>query len=233
MRQIITQLALMIAMALPIGAVAQDRPVVIELFTSQGCSSCPPADAYLHKLAKRENVIALAMHVDYWDYIGWKDIFASPAMTERQRSYARTGNRRMVYTPQMIINGQDHVVGNRPKDVEDLIARHAKLEAVINLTAARTGNSVIVNAAPLSKVKGPVTVQLIRYKPTETVNIKRGENAGKSLSYANIVTEIDVLRDWDGRDPLSITANMAGAQPGVILIQGQNLGGVIAAVTVE
>src|SRR6056297_1175836 len=108
-------------------AMAQERPVVVELFTSQGCSSCPPADAYLHKLAAREDVIALALHVDYWDYIGWKDSFGKAAWSDRQHGYAKAAGRGMVYTPQMIINGTDHVVGNRPKDVEYLIDRHSAL----------------------------------------------------------------------------------------------------------
>jgi hypothetical protein len=95
-------------------SLAQDRPVLVELFTSQGCSSCPPADALLHKLARRDDVVALALHVDYWDYIGWKDTFAKAAHSARQRAYAREAGRRMVYTPQMIINGADHVVIGRP-----------------------------------------------------------------------------------------------------------------------
>ena len=103
---------------------AQTSPVVVELFTSQGCSSCPPADAMLHKLAERDDVIALALHVDYWDYIGWKDEFAVPAYTKRQRGYARTNGRRMIYTPQMVINGQDDVIGAKPMDVSDLIQKH-------------------------------------------------------------------------------------------------------------
>ena len=100
---------------------ADDMPVVVELFTSQGCSSCPPADALLHELSKRDDVIPLALHVDYWDYIGWKDSFAQPAFTARQRGYAQASGRRAIYTPQMIIGGQFDVVGNRPMDVAAII----------------------------------------------------------------------------------------------------------------
>ena len=101
---------------------AQDKPVVVvELFTSQGCSSCPPADALLDRLSSRNNVLALSLHVDYWDYIGWKDKFASPAHTARQQAYARAAGRRSVYTPQMIINGLDDVAGTAPMDVADMI----------------------------------------------------------------------------------------------------------------
>ena len=112
--------------AISVPATAQS-PVVVELFTSQGCSSCPPADKLMHELAKRDDVIALALHVDYWDYIGWKDVFAQPEFTARQRAYARLGNRKMIYTPQMVINGRDHVVGSNPKDTNALISSHKKL----------------------------------------------------------------------------------------------------------
>ncbi|QGX98754.1 DUF1223 domain-containing protein [Roseovarius faecimaris] len=233
MRQLKKFMAMALMLLLPVGAGAQEHPVVVELFTSQGCSSCPPADAYLHKLAKRDGVIALAMHVDYWDYIGWKDSFASPKMTARQRGYARTGNRRMVYTPQMIINGQDHVVGNRPKDVEELIQRHARAGAVMALSATREGNQVMVRGETLTPVKGPAVVQLIRFMPRQTVDIKRGENAGRSLSYANIVTEIRELRDWDGKGALEFSAQISGSGPGVILVQGADHGPVLAAAYIE
>lgn len=212
---------------------AGEPQVVVELYTSQGCSSCPPADAFLHDLAARDDVIALAMHVDYWDYIGWKDIFANPAYSDRQRGYARAGGRRMVYTPQMIINGTDHVVGNRPQDVEDLLAKHARVDQSVALSAARDGNTVSITVTPGRAVKGPVVVQLIRYKPQQNVAIKRGENAGRSLSYANIVTEINVLREWNGRDPLTVEAGMNGDLPGIILMQGKGQGPVVAAVRVQ
>ena len=101
-------------------------PVVVELYTSQGCSSCPPADAFLaRELANRDDVIALALHVDYWDYIGWKDDFADPQHTDRQRDYARAAGQRTIYTPQMIIAGKDHVIGSHPAEVKKLIRAHA------------------------------------------------------------------------------------------------------------
>ncbi|WP_371227033.1 DUF1223 domain-containing protein [Roseovarius sp. 2305UL8-3] len=214
-------------------AMAQDRPVVVELYTSQGCSSCPPADAYLHKLVERDDVIALALHVDYWDYIGWKDSFGSPAWSQRQRSYASGAGRSMVYTPQMIINGSDHVVGNRPKDVEDLIERHSRTPLPVAVVAKRSGNRVTVTASADETVKGPFVVQLVRYSPKQTVEIKRGENAGRTLSYANVVSEIAPLRTWNGRAPLSVEAAMPGDLPGVILIQKKDHGAVVAAAKVK
>mgnify|MGYP000680805641 CR=1 FL=1 len=118
-------------------------PVVVELYTSQGCSSCPPADAFLEReLAERDDVIALALHVDYWDYIGWKDDFADPAYTRRQRSYAHAAGHRTIYTPQMIIGGVDHVIGSHPSEVKGFIAQHEKLASDVSVTLERNGDSL-------------------------------------------------------------------------------------------
>lgn len=108
---------------------ATSHPVVVELFTSQGCHSCPPADALVGELSKREDVIALAYHVDYWDYIGWKDPFASPQFTERQRRYGKAMSLRTIYTPQMVIDGTHDVVGSRRLQVKRLIEKQAKANA--------------------------------------------------------------------------------------------------------
>lgn len=109
MRRFTAALALALCFAAP--GFAQRAMVVVELYTSQGCSSCPPADALLHDLAEREDVIALALHVDYWDYIGWKDEFAHPQHAQRQRAYAQKAKRRSIYTPEFIVQGQTDVVG--------------------------------------------------------------------------------------------------------------------------
>ncbi|MEL6315991.1 MAG: DUF1223 domain-containing protein, partial [Pseudomonadota bacterium] len=127
---------------------AADTPVVVELFTSQGCSSCPPADALLHELAKRDDVIALALHVDYWDYIGWKDEFAHPDYAKRQRGYAIEAGRRSVYTPQMIINGVTDIVGARPMELSKAIAEHAAAPKALDLTLDRAGDVVTISATP-------------------------------------------------------------------------------------
>ena len=231
MRKIATLLAAAFLLASP--AQAEDTPVVVELFTSQGCSSCPPADAFLHKLADREDVIALAMHVDYWDYIGWKDIFASAENTKRQRAYARAGGRKMIYTPQMIINGREHVVGNRPRDVVDLINKHKSGGGDVDLDVARNGNTLRIDATAGNGLKNTLVVQLIRYKPKSTVDIKRGENAGRRLSYANVVTEFSVLREWDTRKPLSMTAKVEGDAPVVVLVQHKGVGPIAAVARVR
>lgn len=229
--------ALLVALAAPLAtpgaARAQDGPVLVELYTSQGCSSCPPADALLHKLAARGDVVALALHVDYWDYIGWKDVFANPEYSARQRAYARVGNRRMVYTPQMIIHGVEDVVGNRPKDVAALIERHRSAPAPVALSVGRQGGELRIEAKADTGATGRAAVQLVRYRPSATVDIRRGENAGRTLTYSNIVTDWKVLQEWDMRSPLSLTVPMQGDQPAVVLIQRNRHGPVQAVARVE
>ncbi|MEO3413900.1 DUF1223 domain-containing protein [Roseovarius sp. CAU 1744] len=229
------KLALLLAAALMLASPARsgDNPVVVELFTSQGCSSCPPADAFLHELAKRDDVVALALHVDYWDYIGWKDIFASAENTKRQRAYARAGGRKMIYTPQMIINGREHVVGNRPRDVVDLINKHKNGAEYVDLTLERVGDTVQIRAEAKEPLRDQLVVQLIRYRPQSTVDIKRGENAGRTLSYANVVTEFSALGSWNTQGPLVMEAKAPGEAPVVVLLQHQGYGPVAAVARVK
>ena len=212
-------------------AAAEDHaPVVVELYTSQGCSSCPPADAFLSTLAAREDVIALALHVDYWDYIGWKDNFASPQFTKRQKLYAKHAGRRSVYTPQMVIQGEDDVVGTHPMDVAELILKHRDAEPRVRLTLDRAGaDKVAIMARALSRIDGPLVVQIVRYTPSASVAIERGENAGRTVSYANIVTEWKALTEWDPRQPLSMNADAPGTQPVVVLVQHKGPGRIEAA----
>ncbi|SLN16031.1 hypothetical protein ROG8370_00439 [Roseovarius gaetbuli] len=230
MKQIIPILAAALMLALPVSSRAQERPVVVELFTSQGCSSCPPADEFMQQLAARRDVIALSLHVDYWDYIGWADIFAKPEHTARQRGYAKSGDRRMIYTPQMIINGKDHVVGNRPRDVTELIEKHRFDADDIVLNASRDGDFLRITAKTDVAHDMPMLVQLLRYRPEATVAIERGENAGKLLKYSNIVTEMTQLAVWDSSAPLKIDTQISGDEPLVVLLQYPDFGTIEAAV---
>ncbi|WP_296433080.1 DUF1223 domain-containing protein [Yoonia sp.] len=204
---------------------AQNGPVVVELFTSQGCSSCPPADAMLHDLAKRDDVIALALHVDYWDYIGWKDVFGRPENTRRQHGYAQAARATTVYTPQMVIGGVDHVVGSRPMQVMDAVQAQARRGNPVNVTLTRSGDAIQINATAISR--GDYIVQLVRFTPEETVAIRRGENAGRTFSYANIVKSWDVIGRWDGLTALTLNAAAVGSD-GVVVIVQQNGHGPIA-----
>ena len=204
-------------LALP--AHAQTSPVVIELYTSQGCSSCPPADALMHELTERDDVVPLALHVDYWDYIGWKDSYAKSAHTARQRAYARAAGDRTIYTPQMIVDGEDHVIGYKPMRLAKVIENRKKRAGQVALRVTRIGNALEISAAPTRARVGEMTVQLVRYMPNGTVEIKRGENAGRTLDYANIVTEWNVLGNWNGGVPLQMRVDARGDEPVVVIIQ--------------
>lgn len=209
-------------------ALAETAPVVVELYTSQGCSSCPPADAMLRELAKRDGVIALALHVDYWDYIGWADSFAQPAFTIRQKAYARAAGARMVYTPQMIIGGRDHVIGTKPMDVMDHIERHRGVDLPVAVELVVSGDMVRIEAQSQSGAATPCVVQVVRYEPSQTVEIHRGENAGRTLDYVNIVTSWDVIGEWDGAEPF-VAEVPRGAGPVVVMVQGVGHGPVLGA----
>ncbi|WP_246107270.1 DUF1223 domain-containing protein [Puniceibacterium confluentis] len=211
------------------GAVsAQQSPVVVELFTSQGCSSCPPADALLADLDGREDVIPLALHVDYWDYIGWKDKFASPAYTTRQKGYAAALGNRSIYTPQMIVNGRHDVVGNRPKDVAALIKAHKSKPSPVSLQISRSGDVLSIRASS-GRNAGPMEIAVARYKPHEAVVIQRGENAGRTIDYSHIVTGWAVVERWNGQGSFAATTAVKGTEPIVVLVQGANYGPIFAA----
>jgi hypothetical protein len=206
---------------------AENGPVVVELYTSQGCSSCPPADAMLRDLAAREDVIALALHVDYWDYIGWKDSFGRPENTQRQHAYARAAHATTVYTPQMVFNGQDHVVGSRAMQVMDALQAHLARGNSFDVALFRSGDQVSIraNAGPY----GDYAVQLVRFLPEATVDIRRGENAGRTITYSNIVTAWDVVARWDGRAPLDLLVNVSGGDAIAVLVQQTGHGPILGA----
>jgi hypothetical protein len=210
------------------GAIAQTQPVLVELYTSQGCSSCPPADEFMSHLANDPNVIALSLHVDYWDYIGWKDTFADPQFTKRQKAYARAIGSRTIYTPQMIVGGQDRVEGNDPMVVSDKIRKHMTVPAPVQLSLTRKGDQVLISAWAEGAVPGEMRVQLVRYKEREVVSIGRGENAGREVVYHNIVTSWQPVAEWDGRGPLDLVADAPGADPVVVIVQKEGPAEVLA-----
>jgi hypothetical protein len=222
-----------LGLVLGAGAAQADRLVVIELFTSQGCSSCPPADELLSQLAARDDVLPLALHVDYWDYIGWADSFASPAFTARQKAYARAAGSRTVYTPQMVVSGTDHLVGTREMELGALIEVHGARPEPVLLTLRRNGSGIDIRAEAPAPLPRPVVVQVVRYVPARTVEILRGENAGRTITYSNIVTEWREVGRWTGEAPLVLTAEAPGDEPSAVILQEDGPGAVLAAAVVR
>jgi hypothetical protein len=206
--------------------------VVVELYTSQGCSSCPPADRLLAELAEMEDVIALALHVDYWDYIGWKDELARPEHTARQKGYARAAGRGMVYTPQFIIGGLERVTGYEPLEVAEIIQRHRAAPRPVALSVRRDGELVMIEARAIGPVEGTVVVQVARYVPLHRVAITRGENAGRTFDYRNAVDLWAEIGRWNGKGTWSGTARVAGEAPLAVILQREGYGPVLAAARV-
>lgn len=211
----------------------ESNPVVVELFTSQGCSSCPPADAVLHELAGRDDVLPLALHVDYWDYIGWKDQFAKPSHTNRQKAYAHVGGRNMIYTPQMVVQGQEDVVGVKAMKLAELIKKHQNAPVLVDLDISRTGADVTIDLQAVAPLEEPMVVQLVRYAPLREVTITRGELAGHTLSYANVVESMDALGTWNGEGTASYSFRIDGDLPAAVLVQRAGFGPIMTAARIE
>lgn len=221
----------------PIGPRPQAVTAVIELFTSQGCSACPPADALLQTYAERTDIVALSLPVDYWDYLGWKDTFASAKNTERQRSYAKSRGDGAVYTPQAVVNGVTHVVGSDQKALEKALDEQAETFAKTRLPVQflRSGNMLVVGIGtpPEGVTLKEATIWLAVVQRSGTVDIKRGENGGRTVTYANIVRELAPIGMWSGK-PLTLqVAQRAIMQPGAqtcaVLIQEGTSGPIVGA----
>jgi hypothetical protein len=215
--------------ALPMMA-QSTQGVLVELFTSQGCSSCPPADAFLADLAENQGVIPLALHVDYWDYIGWSDTFAQEKFTKRQRKYAKMNADRMVYTPQMIVAGQTRVKGH---DAASVMLGIAAVKSTITLTLTRQGDDVVISATSDQALPSDILVDVVRYYPKMTVQIERGENRGQAISYHNIVTSWMNVGEWTGKTPLAMTTRATGDDPIVVILQQEGPGAVLAAAVLK
>ncbi len=229
----------LVFIGLNVGAVSADskHPVVVELFTSQGCSSCPPADSYLGELAGRDDIIALSYHVDYWDYIGWKDTFASPDTTNRQKASGQVLGQRYVYTPQMVIGGRLQEVGSDRAGIQKAIKYVAMHEpdVVMTTSSGESADAVTVHL-PKTKLDDTAWVWLVRYDRRNEVEIKTGENSGRKIAYHNVVRDIQRLEVWDGsaRD-LSIDISAMRAKGGdgcAIFVQRMGYGAIIGAIRI-
>jgi len=214
------------------GSTGASFPVVVELFTSQGCSSCPPAEAFLNELADEDGIIALEMHVDYWDYIGWADPFASPQMTERQRDYASHLELRYVFTPQMVVDGQHNAVGSRRHEVRAAIDEaNARGKALRIDYVEDDGDKIVIPAG--ESPEGGATVWLAAYDGLHETNVERGENSGRKLKNRNVVRELVELGHWTG-ERLEIPVDMEevtarGRSGCAILVQQGRTGPILGA----
>jgi hypothetical protein len=214
--------------AAPVGAADARHPLVIELFQSQGCSSCPPANANLFAWAARDDALALNFAVDYWDSLGWKDTFASPAFTARQWAYARTLGHGEVYTPQAIVNGRADVTGADAAELQALAEREDRGAGGPELSIEAGRALIGAGEAP----PGGAEIWLVRYDPaTREVAVKRGENAGRLLPHAHIVVDLVLLGRWRGQaERFDLPAKADRRLVDAVLVQSAGTGPIIAAV---
>ncbi len=216
-----------------------DRPVhaVIELFTSQGCSSCPPADALLKNYVDRRDVMALSLPIDYWDYIGWKDTLASPRNTERQRAYARNFGIGPVYTPQVVINGTAQALGSSQQEIDAAIEKTQTAFAARRVPVqfwSRDGTIIVeTGAAPEGAEVKEATIWLALLQKSASIAVKRGENGGRSLTYYNVVRDMTPVGVWNGKPTTIRLAQAAIMRPefedSIVLIQEADNGPILGA----
>lgn len=222
---------LAVSLALAGGAFADSRgakpKAVVELFTSQGCAQCPPADALLTSLAERGDVVALAYHVDYWDYIGWQDTFGSKMFSDRQRGYAKSWGSSRIYTPQMVVNGAEGVVGSKRDAVQDALA---SAQLPLDVSLRRHGDMLAIGI-PADDSLDDANIWMVRYLVRADVGIEAGENAGRNMVYTQVVTDRQILGMWEAEAGAEIKlplAGLAGGEAGnnglAILVQNERNG---------
>jgi hypothetical protein len=219
-----------------VSASSPGAPVVVELFTSQGCSSCPPADALLGELAQLPGVVALAMHIDYWDYIGWKDPYANPELTKRQQGYAKRLAQRYVYTPQMVIDGRVHVVGSQRRKVFAAIEKAASARKALQVSFSPDNGGKIVIPAGHAPDDG-ATVWLAIYDGVHETDVRKGENAGQAIRNVHVVRELVDLGTWTGEAmeiPLDLSDAAAMGRAGcAVLVQQGRTGPILGATVIH
>ncbi|MEI9422562.1 DUF1223 domain-containing protein [Mesorhizobium sp. Cs1299R1N1] len=214
-----------LALAASLGAAAAQPLTVVELFTSQGCSSCPPANANLIKVKDRPGVLALSFNVTYWDYLGWKDTFGKQEFTQRQVSYERPLGHDGPFTPQVVVNGHADVVGAAPGEIEHLIAATAKTGGP---SLSLEGGKVAIGAG--SAPGGKADVWLVRYtNGVVEVPVARGENTGRTLPHANVVHALTKLGSWTGEAKTFGLPAASGGLSTAVLVQSPGGGPILAA----
>jgi hypothetical protein len=221
---------------MPGKAMVQPKAMV-ELFTSQGCSSCPTADALLARLAKRDDIVALSLPVDYWDYLGWKDTLANPKFSERQRAYAKARGDGAIYTPQAVVNGLVHVNGSDESKIGRNIDKTGKSLGAshVGLRLSREKDRLVVDVGALPPGATPkeATLWLAVISSSITVPIERGENQGKTVTYNNVVRELIPIGMWNGKAMTVQLERHSFMQPGTdrcaVLLQQGHAGPIVGA----
>jgi hypothetical protein len=214
-------------------AQVQKNVVVVELFTSQGCNACAPADELLTALAKRDDVLALSLNVDYWDYLGWRDTFAQRQFSKRQAGYRDEWRKNVVYTPQMVVQGSQDIMGSDEKNLIAAIAAAQDVDPPITVTIRRQGGMLkcLIEPGPESVVG---TVWIAKYTMKATVPIGGGENAGRTATYTNVVKSLNRIGTWSGTEPEEVAMPQPDPGEGVaIWIQSGDAGPIMVAAKYE
>ncbi len=224
---------LILASVLPArgGATERTGPVVLELFTSQGCSACPPADALLGMLGAREGIIALAFHVPYWDHMGWRDPFALPVSAQRQRAYARSLKQRSIYTPQLVVQGAAETIGHDRAAVERLIAAAPEIATISVRVLDRTPPAVVLRIPAIEAPLIEAQLWVAAYLAHQVVYVANGENAGHTLQHAFVVRWARPMARVNAA-PADLTLALPEAEHAdgvVVLLHGQSQGPLLAA----
>ncbi len=209
----------------------EDSPlIVVELYTSEGCSSCPPADKMLTELSKRDDVLALALHVDYWDYLGWKDKFSMAKFTDRQEYYNMVlGSKYRLVTPQMIFHGQSYVAGARPKKVAAQMKDMEQQVDKVDLKVEKQGGDFSISINPVGVDMPLADVIIVHYEPNFVTQVKAGENRGKTLNHTNIVTSWERVGSWNGEGDWKISTSLADGVHAAVIVQVEHSGPILAA----
>ena len=220
---------LAVALSLWLPTIVAAQNVVVELFTSQGCSSCPAADEVIRQLVQEDGVIVLGWHVDYWDYLGWKDEFSNPENTARQMGYRDRWNLRSLYTPQAVIHGEAQIVGSTDGKVRMYIDQFQAEKPVMDIVTTASGNTASIKLSANVTGLPAADIFLVRVIPEATTNIGRGENAGRTIAYVNVVQDMERIAGWNGSSPLTVKAPLEPDSHYVILVQAKDFGPVLGA----
>ena len=232
----VTATAALAAGGLPLAGIAGERgPVVVELFTSQGCSSCPAADKFLHELSGRGDVIALSLHVDYWNYMGWVDPFSRSENSARQRGYKAAMGLRYVYTPQMVVDGRSQAVGTEREAVERLI-REASVKPHLPIQLHQDGSTITAGLpAGVSPAGSPAVVWLAVFERTRKTAVDKGENSGRSIVNTHVVRSLMPIGEWAGEAVrLTYVSDVLTAGRGAaVIVQKKDFGPILGAAMIR